>query len=367
VLVAALSCCCRESAATSTHLRVISRHTYFFGTALLANIALHGLERHLKHLCPKATIVRYADDFVILCTTMEEVSKLRKASETWLAEMGLRLKESKTRFTHTLNEYEGEKAGFDFLGFTVRQFPHGKYQTYTYRGKEGFKTFTRPSAKGQQRHAEKLKTVINEQEASQQDGLIQTLNPQITGWANYYRTAAAKRIFARMDKQLDHRLTLWTAQRHPQKCYRWRRNRYWHFDKGGNRFSDGRVRLRAYADTRIRRHTKVQGERSPFDGDWLYWGTRLGKDPTKPDYFTALLKTQQGRCKHCGAPFTTEEMIEVHHKNRDRRNHSRHNLELLHGHCHDQLHAAFVTLGGIVDNNPFTEEPCARKPARTVL
>jgi len=37
---------------------------------LLANIALHGLENHLKSLCPTATIVRYADDFVILALAL---------------------------------------------------------------------------------------------------------------------------------------------------------------------------------------------------------------------------------------------------------------------------------------------------------
>jgi len=198
-----------------------------------------------------------------------------------------------------------------------------------------------------------------------------TLNPQITGWANYYRTVVANRTFARVDRHLDHQLTIWSRRRHPQRGYAWCRNRYWHSAKGSSRFNDGHQRLRAHVDTHIRRHTKVQGTRSPFDGDWLYWAgalwARLGKDPTKPDYFTALLKVQRGRCKACGALFTTADLIELHHKNRDRLDNSRRNLELLHGHCHDQLHADVAKTDGVVDNNRFTEEPCARKPASTVL
>src|SRR5215467_5480113 len=64
----------------------------------------------------------------------------------WLAGMGLEMKASKTRIAHTLHHING-KAGFDFLGFTIRQFPMGKSQT----GKDGhgqplgFKTLIKPS------------------------------------------------------------------------------------------------------------------------------------------------------------------------------------------------------------------------------
>lgn len=80
---------------------------------------------------------------------------------------------------------------------------------------------------------------------------------------------------------------------------------------------------------------------------------------------------QQGRCKYCGALFTTDDIIEVHHKNGNRAqgapDNYRRNLALLHGHCHDQQHAAFATKSGIDDSNHFTEKPRLggnrRKPA----
>ena len=59
-------------------------------------------------------------------------------------------------------------------------------------------------------------------EGKTQGTLIQTLNPQIAGWANYYRTSVAKRIFASMDKQLDRQLVCWTRRKHPTQGYRWR-------------------------------------------------------------------------------------------------------------------------------------------------
>ena len=42
--------------------------------------------------------------------------------QEWLSQVGLELKPEKTRIAHTLKEYEGNKLGFDFLGFTVRQW-----------------------------------------------------------------------------------------------------------------------------------------------------------------------------------------------------------------------------------------------------
>jgi hypothetical protein len=62
--------------------------------------------------------------------------------------MGLELKPSKTRIAHTLKQYEPEKPGFEFLGFNIRQYPTGKYQSgKTTKGERllGFKTIITPS------------------------------------------------------------------------------------------------------------------------------------------------------------------------------------------------------------------------------
>lgn len=65
-------------------------------------------------------VIRYADDFVILHENETVVTRCKEIISEWLQDMGLELKPSKTRFAHTLYEYEQEKPGFDFLGFTIR-------------------------------------------------------------------------------------------------------------------------------------------------------------------------------------------------------------------------------------------------------
>lgn len=302
---------------------------------VLANIALHGLESTLVASLPqkqKPGVIRYADDLVILHHDLKALQTLRLLTETWLADMGLNLNEAKTNITHTLHEHEGN-VGFDFLGFNIRQYPVGKY-----RSRRGYKTFIKPSKKAQQRHLQALTEVIRRHRGSNQTALLAALNPKIRGWANYYRPCVAKKVFSRMDSQLHRKLHKWAKWRHHGKSARWRQHRYWKRPRQRLDFTDGTRTLRKYSDTPIRRHIKVKGRKSPFDGDWVYWSQRLQRYPTQPKRITQLLKFQRGTCPHCGLRFMTEEIMEVHHRDGNRQNYNLLNLELLHGHCHDEVH-----------------------------
>jgi RNA-directed DNA polymerase len=124
------------------------------------------------------------------------------------------------------------------------------------------------------------------------------------------------------------------------------------------------IKLIRHSETKIVRHIKVQGSRSPFDGDWAYWGTRLGRNPLLPPRKAQLLKKQKGKCGYCKHHFKHEDIIEVHHVDGNHKNNKGDNLMLIHGHCHDQITAEMQRTR---DKGTVTEEPCARKPARTVL
>jgi RNA-directed DNA polymerase len=96
--------------------------------------------------------------------------------------------------------------------------------------------------------------------------------------------------------------------------------------------------LSFHQTTTVSRYIKVQSHKSPFDGDWVYWLTRLGRDPTKPRRVTRLLKRQRSRCAHCGLCFMAEDVMEAHHRDGNHANNHFDNLALLHGHCHDAVH-----------------------------
>jgi RNA-directed DNA polymerase len=58
-----------------------------------------------------------------------------------------------------------------------------------------------------------------------------------------------------------------------------------------------------HADVKIKRHTLIKPDKSPYDGDWVYWSTRRGKDIETPTRVAKLLKKQKGKCSHCGQYF----------------------------------------------------------------
>jgi len=129
----------------------------------------------------------------------------------------------------------------------------------------------------------------------------------------------------------------------------------------GWRFTDSKGRaLLKHRDTTIRRHVKVKGAKSPYDGDWTYWAGRAGHYPGITLWLAMLLKRQKGCCAHCGNIFLPGDILEVHHCDGKHNNNQKQNLAALHGHCHDAVHRVkgeVISVGGVLDTDRLTEEP----------
>lgn len=354
---------------------------------LLANIALHGLEELIKGLAPKfdmkrpgntkfqlsirdklrsISLTRYADDFVVLHEDIVVINLCKTTIEEWLIDIGLELKPSKTRIVHTLNTHNDEKPGFNFLGFNVRQFPAGKYISgKSPQGKIlGFKTIITPSKESQKRHYRKIAEVINKSLSASQETLISRLKPIIRGWCNYYSTVVRSKIFKRLWSLTFHKLWKWGIRRHQNKSRKWVRKKYfktignnnWEF---ATRDEATALKLMRHNDTETRSYVKVKCDASPYNGDWVYWSTRMGTHPEVSTRIASLLKRQKGKCSHCNNHFKDEDSIEVDHiipKSKGGKD-IYDNCQLLHRHCHDTKTASDGSSGNKSNCNSVKPKP----------
>ena len=336
---------------------------------LLANIALHGMENELEKHFPsdktgrirlskrkygkiirKPTLIKYADDFVILNEELTIIEKCKEIIENWLADIGLELKPNKTRLAHTLNEHEGQQPGFDFLGVTIRQFKVGKHHSSkdSQNNILGYITLAQPSKKSVKDHYESLTQWIERFDGGSQIPLIKKLNSIIRGWCNYYSPFNSSHTFQKLNYLVWNRLWRWGKRRHPNKGKKWVKKRYWKTIKNDNwvfaSSREGKNPFQLLKHTELPagiKYAKVKGAISPYNGDEFYWSKRLGEkyktiDPQK----ARLLKKQKGKCQHCGEKLKPKDMLEKHHiKHKSKGgNNTDQNLALVHLHCHDQLH-----------------------------
>lgn len=353
---------------------------------LLANIALHGMEKMLMEFAKtldmrrndkpnsqiswqqkvkSLTFVRYADDFVLIHKDLNVVQRCRDLISEWLRDIGLELKPSKTRIAHTLNPELSEDglAGLDFLGMHIRQFPVGKYRSSIHpstKEKLGFRTLISPSKDACKKHQLELKIVIQKHKYSHQALLIKELNPIVRGWTNYYQFSNAQTVgeLTRQDHLLFQKLRAWSRHR-TGDWYR-ARQKYWTTIGNNNwvfatRQGDANP-LRLLTHTEFgssgSEYVKVKGEDSPFNGNLVYWSTRMGHNPHMPTRKATLLKKQKGICPWCCLRFREEDLLEVDHIratfNGGKDEYK--NLQLLHGHCHDEKTALDLTYSQKVES-----------------
>ena len=179
---------------------------------LLANIALHRLDQALRNENRlTGTLVRYADDFVVLCLTVEGAKEAQRRAAMVLGELGLRLSPEKTRIV----ELTRGKEGFDFLGFHMH-----KVESWKWRGKFYLQRW--PSARAMNSVRAKIRALTNRRYAGLDlAAIVERLNPMIRGWGNYFRIGNCARKFHQIDAYLHERLAILAADKHQRSGRRW--------------------------------------------------------------------------------------------------------------------------------------------------
>jgi RNA-directed DNA polymerase len=267
---------------------------------LLANIALQGMENGLRDAFREKFglsrnfsgfhVVIYADDFIVTCKTKEQAEQFVPVIAEWLAEnVGVELSFEKTHVTHIDD-------GFDFLGFNVRK----------YRGT----LLIKPSKDSRLSVLRKVKSILNSNKTATVSTIIRLLNPVIKGWSNYYSTQVSKKVFSYCDHQIYEMLWHWAKRRHPKKSSQWVFKRY--FTRQGRKkwtFGTDQQALAFMSELPIIRHTKIQGQRSPYrPSDAEYFETRRLQLTLKRlnGFQKKVVQKTNGKCVLCDCTIAAE-------------------------------------------------------------
>ena len=132
---------------------------------LLANIYLHPLDRHMREKGYR--MVRYADDFVVLCRTAEQAQAALGEVRAWVEQNGLKLNADKTH----VGDCRQEGQGFEFLGYRF----------------EAGRRWVRPKSLKALRERVRMKTKRTRGDSLAK--IVEDLNPTLRGWFNYFKHA----------------------------------------------------------------------------------------------------------------------------------------------------------------------------------
>jgi RNA-directed DNA polymerase len=173
---------------------------------LLANIYLHVLDRIWKEQKVQerygARLIRYADDFVVLCSGPTE--KILRGIRIVLAGLRLRLNEEKTMVV------DAREGSFNFLGFTVQAVKNPKTG----------KTFPliRPSKKAMAKVKGEIKAwTCRRNLALSTEVVIEKLNEVVRGWTGYFYYGNCTRDLTRIKGFLDERVRIYLRRKHGKK------------------------------------------------------------------------------------------------------------------------------------------------------
>jgi len=167
---------------------------------LLANIYLHAFDAVWEQ-SGIGNLVRYADDFVVLCRSRAQAEQVRRRATALLGDLGLSLHPDKTR---VVDLREGRE-GFDFLGCHFRARMSGKL--WESRGIIRFYLHRWPSLRSMKRARARVKALTARSQVGQQlPDVIARLNQFLRGWGNYFRTGNAAQKFRQLDRYVAWRL-----------------------------------------------------------------------------------------------------------------------------------------------------------------
>ena len=175
---------------------------------VLSNVLLTPFDREMRRKGYQLT--RYADDWVVTCTSAAEARAAIAAAQKILEQLGVKLHPQKTRVVHV-------RQGFEFLGYKIKrgQRPLRLRSQQIRSGVRDGDLYAYPKVKSIRRFMDQVREQTKRRIPLTTSELIAALNPVIRGWGNYYKRAHVRKLFSRLNGWIIHRI--WS-----HRCKRWR-------------------------------------------------------------------------------------------------------------------------------------------------
>ena len=319
---------------------------------LLANVALTTLDdfcflkygRHnntKKGTYKTSPIIRYADDFIIVCKSEIVAKEIKSEIANHLSnKAGLTLSEEKTKITHITK-------GFNFLGFNFR-----KYKEYN---SDKTKLLIKPQKEKVIALLKSCKETLDSNKTAKQISVISLLNQKIRGWGMYFRHVSSKDTFSKIDYHLWWKSYRWSKRRHSNKSNSWIIKRYYHGTGRSVYFTDKETNnsLFPLSSIKINNFVKIKSGIRVYDNKpetIEYWNMREYKNAYNQIYtvkMRRLYERQKGKCPYCKEQLTQQQInnteLHIHHVKPVSLggDNGYSNLRLIHSECHRELHAKF--------------------------
>jgi RNA-directed DNA polymerase len=211
-----------------------------------------------------------------------------------------KVSESKTKLTASID-------GFNFLGWYFIVQANGKFRSVP--SVDNFKAFR-----------QKIKKIVNNSNFGAKVK-AEKLAPLVRGWRNYHKHC----------KMSGTRNSLYFIQKRTYTVF--------NKETKQNKHSCKTLLDRAFPSVSYseNKHINVKGEKSPYDGDIIYWCKRKSK-LYNDGHTSVALNRQDHSCATCGLKFMGEERIHLHHADGNHGNWKKENLTVVHESCHTYHH-----------------------------
>jgi RNA-directed DNA polymerase len=185
---------------------------------LLCNVALHVLDAEWARTAGSlGVLVRYCDDFIVVCRSRGRAEEARRRVATILATLGLGLHPDKTRIAQLTRGQQG----VDFLGFHLR-----KVESWRWRGHYYLQRW--PSDRAMASIRAKIREVTDRRYVGlSMEMVVTNLNRVLRGWSAYFRYGNSGRKFTVIDSYVHERLAIFASTKHGLAGRNWQRRFTW--------------------------------------------------------------------------------------------------------------------------------------------